>query len=190
MDDEFEWDHDEIVDLDGCEATGDPRLDILGYESPKRRGQNLSGFTASGGDWCSRADEMRAEARQRRAAVQANLDATRQRREQRRQKRHEAPNFRDNVTEVRPRPMPQPVPVEPNIVADRPPGQHGAYFERRLTRRWWAPWKKRTTWTQISTWQHGQPPAGVEVVTVAGVAQLPGQVHTIGRVSGTGAIEY
>lgn len=54
----------------------------------------------------------------------------------------------------------------------------------------WVPWRKRYVWQQISTWQMGQPPAGAEVVTVTNVAQLPGRVRAIGRVSGTGAVEY
>jgi hypothetical protein len=84
MDDEFEWDHDdEIVDLDGCEATGDPQLDVLGYQSPSRRGQNLTGFTSSAGDWLARADAQRAERRQRRAAVAQNIAEAKQRREAR-----------------------------------------------------------------------------------------------------------
>jgi len=36
----------------------------------------------------------------------------------------------------------------------------------------------------------GGPPAGATVMTVDDVAALPGRVHTIGRVSGTGAVEY
>jgi hypothetical protein len=88
-------------------------------------------------------------------------------------------------------PMAQPAPVEPEPQSKGPqPGQHGAYFEVRTVRHWWAPWHKRKVWQQISTWHVGQPPAGARVVTVADVAQLPGQVHTIGRVSGTGAVEY
>jgi hypothetical protein len=33
MDDEWDWDRDEIVDL---EITGDPQLDQFGYQSPRR----------------------------------------------------------------------------------------------------------------------------------------------------------
>lgn len=69
-------------------------------------------------------------------------------------------------------------------------GQHGAYFERRVVRRWWAPWTKRTSWQQIGAWHPGQPPRGVEVVTVPDVSALPGTVHTIGRVGPTGAVEW
>jgi hypothetical protein len=36
----------------------------------------------------------------------------------------------------------------------------------------------------------GGPPTGAEVVTVGDVGELPGRVHTIGRVNGTGAVEY
>jgi hypothetical protein len=90
MDDEWDWDHDgEVVDLDGCEATGDPQLDIYGYQSPTRRGQNLTGFTSSNLDWLARSREGRAHrqakreaqrqaAAARRAPVEANKAETRQ----------------------------------------------------------------------------------------------------------------
>jgi hypothetical protein len=86
--DEDTWDdlHGDVHDLDGgwCDATGNPAEDIAGYESPSRRGQNLSGFTSSGGDWLARSREGRQQRRARRAAVEANLAETRQRREARR----------------------------------------------------------------------------------------------------------
>jgi hypothetical protein len=70
MDDEFEWDHDDIVDLDGCaDVTGDPQLDVFGYQSPRRN------FTppAPEFDWLGQyradmADRERREARGRFAA--------------------------------------------------------------------------------------------------------------------------
>ena len=65
-----------------------------------------------------------------------------------------------------------------------------AYFEVRTKRVWWALWRKRKVWTQVSSWHMGGPPAGATVMTVDDVAALPGRVHTIGRVSGTGAVEY
>ena len=65
-----------------------------------------------------------------------------------------------------------------------------AYFEVRTKRLWWAPWRKRKVWTQVSSWHMNGPPAGAEIVTVDDVAALPGRVHTIGRVSGTGGVEY
>jgi len=81
--------------------------------------------------------------------------------------------------------------VPPAPVSQGPlPGQHGAYFEVRTKRVWWAPWRKRKVWTQASSWHMGGPPAGATVMTVDDVAALPGRVHTIGRVSGTGAVEY
>ena len=78
------------MDLDGCEATGDPQLDVYGYQSPRRRGQNLTGFTSTRRRLVlARADEMRAQRQakreQRRAAVETNKAATRERVEQRRQ---------------------------------------------------------------------------------------------------------
>jgi hypothetical protein len=191
MDDEWEWEHDgEIVDLDGCEATGEPQLDIFGYQSPKRRGQNLSGFTSSGGDWFKRSDEMRAQR-------QARREAQRQRQREREAARRPEPEQRPAHASVSPwasttPARPQSVPVQPTV-ADPPqsqPGQHGAYFEVRTTRVWWAPWRRRQHWQQVSAWTHGQPPAGATVVTVPDVATLPGRVHTIGRLGQTGAVEY
>jgi hypothetical protein len=72
------------------------------------------------------------------------------------------------------------------------PGQRGAYFERRTKRVWWAPWRRKQVWQQISAWQNTTPPrgAGVDVVTVGDVSELPGKVHTIGTVSQTGAVEW
>jgi hypothetical protein len=192
--DEDTWNdlHGDVHDLDGgwCDATGNPAEDIAGYESPSRRGQNLSGFTSSGGDWLARADEMRAQR-------QARREAQRQRQRQRKAARRPEPEQRSAHAGVSPwasttPARSQPVPVQP-AVADPPqsqPGQHGAYFEVRTTRVWWAPWRRRQHWQQVSAWTHGQPPAGATVVTVPDVAALPGRVHTIGRVSGTGAVEY
>jgi hypothetical protein len=88
MDDDWDDLHGEIVDLDGYgEATGDPQLDVYGYQSPKRRGG--TGFTSSqpDRDWLAQAKADRAQRQQRRReAVQQNLEQTRQRVEQRRGK--------------------------------------------------------------------------------------------------------
>ena len=84
MDDEWDDLHDgEIVDLDGCEATGDPQLDQFGYQSPKRRGG--TGFRSTDGDRLAkrRADRAQREQR-RREAVAQNKAETRQRVAQRR----------------------------------------------------------------------------------------------------------
>jgi hypothetical protein len=200
---DFEDLHGEPVDLDGCDVTGDPQLDQFGYNSPRRRGQNLSGFRSTDGDRLARVRAQRDEREERRrAAVEQNKAETRQRAAQR---RGEPPGivpfepgsgYQPGVGPVRQSELPEkwwrseatPHPVQPQPGPQ--PGQHGAYFERRVVRRWWAPWTKRTTWQQISAWTHGQPPAGATVVTVADVAQLPGRVHTIGRVSGTRTVEY
>src|SRR6516162_846496 len=45
-----------------------------------------------------------------------------------------------------------------------------AYFEVRTKRVWWAPWRKRKVWTQVSGWHMGGPPAGATVMTVDDVA--------------------
>jgi hypothetical protein len=74
MDDEWDWDRDEIVDL---EITGDPQLDQFGYQSPRR------GFTpppSQSFDYLAqyRRDREQRE-RRRQAAVQQNLAETRRR---------------------------------------------------------------------------------------------------------------
>ena len=68
--------------------------------------------------------------------------------------------------------------------------QYGAYFERRIYRAWYAPWRTRTTWTQISAWTTNGPPATGEVVTVSDLSELPGTVRTIGTVSENGTTVY
>lgn len=186
MDEGWEWDPDEIIDAD---FTGDPQLDQFGYQSPRRRGENLTGFTPGPNrDWLAQVKRDR-QARQRPRELQ-------QRRQGRAKLRRESPlsgqTPSDPGSQRRPgsgsAEQPQPGPVELNSTVQ--PGQHGAYFEVRTKRVWWLPWRKRKVWQQISTWQAGPPPAGATVVTVADVAALPGRVHTIGRVSGTGGVEY
>jgi hypothetical protein len=74
--DEWDWDREEIVDLDGYEASGDPQVDILGYNSPKQR--TGTGFTDNGGElrahWRTRLDAEAAKRKaERRQAVEANV---------------------------------------------------------------------------------------------------------------------
>jgi hypothetical protein len=168
LDHEWDWDRSEVVDLD---VTGDPQLDVFGYQSPKQRGG--TGFTSTDGERLARSRSRREQAAAKR---KADRQAMRQ--------RHALPH------EPRPVTRGWSPPHSVALTTGPQPGQHGAYFEVRTVRRWWAPWHKRKVWQQISTWHVGPPPAGARVVTVADVAQLPGQVHTIGRVSGTGAVEY
>jgi hypothetical protein len=98
-----EWDdlHDGVVDLDGGDyATGDPALDQLGFTSPTRRGENLGGFTSHDDEVVER---NRARREQRRRAVQANIEASKQRVEQRQHEKRVALSF------------PQPAPVAPDL---------------------------------------------------------------------------
>jgi hypothetical protein len=87
MDDELDWDC-EPVDLDGDYATGDPQIDQLGYNSPLRRGENLTGFTDNGGELRARlraqSERDRAAREQRRRELAANIEAARQRAAERR----------------------------------------------------------------------------------------------------------
>jgi len=71
------------------------------------------------------------------------------------------------------------------------PGQYGAYFEVRTVRVWWAPWRRRRIWQQVSAWTPGLPPAsGVEVITVSDPSDVDGKVRTIGTVTPGGAVVY
>ena len=181
MDEDWDWETDQIVDLD---VTGDPQLDQFGYQSPRTPGPRPGFTSVPQRDWLAQAKRDRQQRERRRDRQQ------RHREEARRQQ--EVP---PSPPAQRPQPMAQPVaqpaPVEPEPEGKRPqPGQHGAYFEVRTTRVWWAPWRRKRVWQQISTWHPGQPPAGATVVTVPDVAALPGRVHTIGRVGQTGAVEY
>jgi hypothetical protein len=220
LDDEREDLHGEHVDLDGgwCEATGNPALDVDGYQSPRRTG-NLTGFKSSQIDWLAQAKADRAKREARREAdrqqdrlaeklaaqlkaVEQNKAETRARVAQRRQS--PSPTVRaqrvSRGRETTPATSP-PLPVKPvqatrdeiarRSLTELQPGQHGAYFEKRVVRPWYAPWKKVTRWQQISAWQNTTPPtSGTEVVTVGDVSELPGKVRTIGKVGPTGAVEY
>jgi hypothetical protein len=186
MDEDWDWDPDHIVDLD---VTGDPQLDQFCYQSPRRD------FTPPPSQSFDYLAQYRRDQEQRE-----------QRREEARRRR-ESPPSQSVAPIVRGGCYPQVMgqvmrpprggnegwPVAPPVTPSPSgplPGQHGAYFEVRTKRVWWAPWRKKRMWQQISAWHMGLPPAGATVVTVPDVAALPGRVHTIGRVSGTGAVEY
>ena len=66
--DEDDWDdlHGEPVELEGGwgDATGNPALDVDGYQSPRRTG-NLTGFKSSQIDWLAQAKADRATPRLR-----------------------------------------------------------------------------------------------------------------------------
>ena len=66
MDDEWEDINGEPVDLDGgwCDVTGNPALDVDGYQSPRRTG-NLTRFKSSQIDWLAQAKADRATPRLR-----------------------------------------------------------------------------------------------------------------------------
>ena len=164
-------DPSEAVDLD---ITGDPQLDQFGYQSPRR---DMRPPPAPEFDYLAQYRRDQEARERRRAAVRANIDETKRRRNER----------RGAVHQQRPEPVApvwHPQPTAP------PVPQHGAYFEVRTRRVWWAPWRKKQTWTQMSTWHVGGPPAAATVVTVPDVGALPGQVHTIGTVGPTGAVEW
>ena len=184
MDDEWDYDRDEIVDLGGgwADVTGNPAEDVTGYQTPTRRIRPLTGYVPSspGRDWLA---QSKLDRQQREAKREALL-----RREPAgpRPVRAQTVSPEEQGWSEPSRPVPPPTGQPTGLLS----GQHGAYFERRVKRCWWAPWKKRQTWQQISAWQASQPPRGVEVVTVADVTQLPGKVHTIDRGDLSGALEY
>jgi len=96
MDDFDDWDH-EPVDIDGYgEATGDPQLDVFGYQSPRQRGG--SGFRSTDGERLARSRQDRAEREQRRrAAVEQNRAETKQRVAARQQPEWLAPHVEQAV---------------------------------------------------------------------------------------------
>jgi hypothetical protein len=79
MDDEWDWDRSEVVDLD---VTGDPQLDQFGYQSPRR---DFTPPPSQSFDYLAqyRRDQAERE-RKRRAAVTNNLADTRRRNAERR----------------------------------------------------------------------------------------------------------
>jgi hypothetical protein len=210
MDDEWDDLHGEAHDLDGeahdldgggwADVTGNPAEDIPGYSSPSRRGQNLSGFRPSRDNRAAEAlaqskrdREQRAAKRQgaRREATQPAVGSEEWR--ARRAARWEAQGRLTPVNgssgEERHEQKSRDA-VAQQSLSELQPGQHGAYFEKRTYRPWYAPWTKKTVWQQISAWRATTPPKGADVVTVADVGELPGRVRTIGRVGKTGAVEY
>jgi hypothetical protein len=221
MDDEWEDVHGEPSDLDGswCDVTGNPALDVDGYQSPRRTG-NLTGFTSSQIDWLAQAKADRAKREARREAdrqqdrlaeklaaqlkaVEQNKAETRERVAQRRQsppgptvKAQRVSSSRETTPATSPPAPGKPVQATRDEIVRRSltelqPGQHGAYFERRIVRPWYAPWKKVVRWQQVGAWQNTTPPrSGTEVVSVGSLDELEGKVRTIGKVSPSGAVEY
>jgi hypothetical protein len=169
MDEDWDWDSDHIVDLD---VTGDPQLDQFGYQSPRR---DFSPPPAPEFDYLAQfhADQAKIEADNARRAA----------------KKAQSPPRPRGGNEGWSSPLPTPPPLMPQPVYALMP-QHGADFEVRTVRPWYAPWRKNRVWRQISAWQVGPPPAGATVVTVPDVAALPGTVRTIGAVGESGAVEY
>lgn len=196
MDDEWEDIDGEPADLDGgwCDVTGNPALDVDGYSSPRRTG-NLTGFKSSQIDWFALAKADRAKREARRAADRQTDRLAEKLAAQLKAVQQDNARGRETTPATSP-PVPVgPVPQNAAEIARRSltelqPGQHGAYFEKRTYRPWYAPWKKVTRWQQISTWQNSTPPSGTEVLTVGELSELPGKVRTIGKVSDTGAVEY
>ena len=202
----------------GPDVTGNPALDVDGYQSPRRTG-NLTGFKSSQIDGLAQAKADRAKREARREAdrqvdrlaeklaaqlkaVEQNKAETRARVAQRRQSPSPTVTAQrvSRGREITPATSP-PVPVEPvqdsaaeiarRSLTELQPGQHGAYFEKRTYRPWYAPWKKVTRWQQISAWQNTTPPtSGTEVVTVGDVSELPGKAHTIAAYSPDKPVVY
>jgi hypothetical protein len=193
-----EWDdlHGEPVDLDGdcwgSDATGDPQIDVAAYSSPSRKGQNLTGFTPSNDHRA--ADALAQSKRDRERRQRQRAAAAKARRDQ--QARNESSGERQSKKSQVQTPSVQQRQAERDEILRRSltelqPGQHGAFFERRVKRCWWAPWKKRAVWQQVGAWHKTTPPrSGTEVVSVGSLDELEGKVRTIGKVSPSGAVEY
>ena len=60
FDDEWDWDGDP-VDLDACDVTGDPQLDVFGYQSPRTPGPRTGFKASSQRDWLAQSRRDRAE---------------------------------------------------------------------------------------------------------------------------------
>lgn len=177
----------------GSDVTGDPQLDVFGYKSPRDR-RNLTGFEAHppNQDWlvknradrATRAAKRAAEAQARRAAKRNESSGERQSTKitDKPGADEAGPDVAQAVTRDE---------IAERSLTELQPGQHGAYFERREVRAWYAPWKKRYVWQQISAWANTTPPrSGTEVVTVGSTDELNGRVRTIGTVGETGAVVY
>jgi hypothetical protein len=130
MDDEFELDPDDIVDLD---VTGDPQLDQFGYQSPRR---DMSPPPAPERNWLAQFDaDMARIDRKRREAVRQNLAETRHRNAERRGQ------------PVRPAPVAPTPPVRPDLpphvaqeVAQGMPGRDLGWWRVDVDaygRAWW-----------------------------------------------------
>jgi hypothetical protein len=199
MDDEWDDIDGEPVDLDGgwCDVTGNPALDVDGYQSPRDR-RNLTGFTAHppNQDWLvkNRADRA-ARAAKRAADAAARREAKRNESSGERQSKQSPPTPPVQTTPAQVQPVQAPASDHDEILrrslTELQPGQHGAYFERREVRCWYAPWKKRYVWQQTSAWMNTTPPtSGTEVVSVGSLDELNGRVHTIGTVGENGTVVY
>jgi hypothetical protein len=149
------------------DVTGDPVLDQDFYQSPRRQ---------SAAPWRPQRNPTLEKAARERAERRARRQATRL-----------AP-----TSPVRPAKPVEPVqpPARPVPVAAQTAPQHGAWFEVRTRRVWYAPWRTRKVWTQVGPWVVGDPPRTGEVVTVHDVSALPGRVTTLGTVGPTGAVVY
>jgi hypothetical protein len=156
MDEDWDWDPDHIVDLD---VTGDPQLDQFCYQSPRRE------FTPPPSQSFDYLAQYRRDQEQRD-----------QRREEARRRR-ESPPSQSVAPIVRGGCYPQAMgqvmrpprggnegwPVAPPVTPSPSgplPGQHGAYFEVRTKRVWWAPWRKKRMWQQDQRLAHGTAASG------------------------------
>jgi hypothetical protein len=77
VDDEWDWDG-EPIDLDACDVTGDPQLDVFGYQSPRR---DFTQKPVEQYDWLAQSRRDRAEREARRNRQQQQREEARRRRE-------------------------------------------------------------------------------------------------------------
>jgi hypothetical protein len=185
----------------GMDVTGDPALDRTGYQSPSRKGQNLTGFTPGDDtrvkDALAKSKQHREERRAQRASKtppEVGSDEWRAARAAKweAQGRLSPPQGNESSGE---RVEQKSAPVDRDEIAKRSltelqPGQHGCFMEHREVRCWWAPWRKRMVWQQVSAWINGTPPRSAHVITVGSLDELDGMVNTIGEVGPSGTVVY
>jgi hypothetical protein len=195
-----------MMDDDGDWGDGDWGADIdYDRHQSKKDTRNLSGFEAHppDQDWlkqnradrAARAAKRAAEAQARRAAKRNESSGDQQRPKTTDSHRRATPGAASRRVSTR-RYATHSTDTSREAILRRSlteaqPGQHGAFFERREVRCWYAPWKKRYRWQQISAWMSTTPPrSGTEVVSVGSLDELDGRVRTIGTVGENGTVVY
>jgi hypothetical protein len=161
MHDEWDWDREEIVDLDGgCEATGDPALDQTGYESPRRSWHPVRWDAVA---QMQTPDHTAERQRRRREALERNRAETRQRVAQRKG---------ENVTPVtssQPISQPDLPPHVSQAIADGMPGRDLGWWRVDVDA------TGRAVWTRVAA----PDASGARMTVEQTAAARPSQWHLV-----------